>query len=143
MKKFLVILAGVIIAALTLSLTTSCKKDIDLAKSLIGTTWEAQDGTDSYILTFNSQSGCTMDKIEKDPIPNDDDSLPSDNGFTFHWFKLIIGVVICYFWFAESLASFLPLAIVVLIHESGHVVAGKLFGCFIEEMQVFFLCFVS
>ena len=66
MKKFLVILASVIVAALTLSLTTSCQKDIDLAKSLIGTTWEAQDGTDTYFLTFDSQSGCTMDKIEKE-----------------------------------------------------------------------------
>ena len=39
MKKFLVILASVIVAALTLSLTTSCQKDIEKAKSLIGTTW--------------------------------------------------------------------------------------------------------
>ena len=66
MKKFLVILASVIVAAVTLSLTTSCQKDINLAKSLIGTSWYASVGTDTYTLTFNSQSGCTMDVVDKD-----------------------------------------------------------------------------
>lgn len=66
MKKFLVILASVIAAAVTLSLTTSCQKDINLAKSLIGTTWSAQAGTDTYVLTFKSQSTCSLDEYDKD-----------------------------------------------------------------------------
>ena len=66
MKKFLVILASVIAAAITLSLTTSCQKDINLAKSLVGTTWYASEGTDTYQLKFDSQAGCTMNIIDKD-----------------------------------------------------------------------------
>ena len=66
-------------------------------------------------------------------------------GLTFHPFKLIIGVVIGYFWFFTDTdwEFILSLAIVVLIHELGHVIMGKSFVCFIEEMQVFFLSFVS
>ena len=60
MKKFLVILASVIVAALTLSLTTSCKKDIDLSKSLIGTSWTASYAGDVYTLTVTSQFDCSM-----------------------------------------------------------------------------------
>ena len=60
MKKFLVILASVIVAAVTLSLTTSCKKDIDLSKSLIGTSWTATHNNATYTLTFTSQFDCTM-----------------------------------------------------------------------------------
>ena len=60
MKKFLVILACVIVAAVTLSLTTSCKKDIDLSKSLIGTSWTAVDNGDAYTLNFTTQFDCTM-----------------------------------------------------------------------------------
>lgn len=33
--------------------------------------------------------------------------------------------------------------IVVLIHELGHVIMGKSFGCNIKEMQMFFLPFIS
>ncbi len=66
MKKILVILASVIAAAVTLSLTTSCQKDINLAKSLVGTSWSAQDGTDTYVLKFDSQSGCTMNIFDKE-----------------------------------------------------------------------------
>ncbi|MCR4564726.1 MAG: hypothetical protein K5651_01405 [Bacteroidales bacterium] len=66
MKKFLVILASVIAAAVTLSLTTSCQKDINLAKSLVGTTWYASEGTDTYHLKFDSQAGCTMNIFDKD-----------------------------------------------------------------------------
>ncbi|MBO7511097.1 MAG: hypothetical protein J6T35_07930 [Bacteroidales bacterium] len=63
MKKILVILASVLVAAV---MTTSCQKDINLAKSLIGTSWYASEGTDSYTLVFDSQSGCTMDEIDKE-----------------------------------------------------------------------------
>ena len=65
MKKFLVILASVIVAAITISLTTSCQKDINLAKSLANTAWGAQDGEEYNTLTFNSQSKCTLDVEEK------------------------------------------------------------------------------
>lgn len=69
-------------------------------------------------------------------------SQPPD-GFTFHWIQLMIGAVICYLWFYESWTSILFLALAVVIHELGHVIIGKAFGCFIQELQVFLLCFVS
>lgn len=65
MKKFLVILASVIVAAFTLSMTTSCKKDVDLAKSLVGTSWYASEGTDSYKLIFDTDKKCTMNVFDK------------------------------------------------------------------------------
>lgn len=67
----------------------------------------------------------------------------SDSGFTFHWLQLLIGAGICYYWFYQSWTSMLALALVVIIHELGHVVAGRTFGCRIDEMQVFLLCFAS
>ena len=60
MKKFLVILASVIAAVVTLSLTTSCQKDINLAKSLVGTTWYATYESVEYTLKFETQSTCTL-----------------------------------------------------------------------------------
>ena len=66
-----------------------------------------------------------------------------DSGFTFHWLQLLIGAGICYYWFYQSWTSMLELALVVIIHELGHVVAGRIFGCRIDEMQVFLLCFAS
>ena len=60
MKKFLVILASVIVAALTLSMTTSCQKDIEKAKSLIGTTWVYVENATSYTLKFTSQTECNI-----------------------------------------------------------------------------------
>lgn len=61
MKKFLVVLASVIVAALTLSLTTSCKNDMDLSKSLVGTKWSCQVDSYTYTLTFDSETACTME----------------------------------------------------------------------------------
>lgn len=77
-----------------------------------------------------------------------DDYIPqheqiTDNNFTFNWVNLFIGAALCYFWFYESWKSMACLAIVVIIHELGHVVAGKHYGCAIEEMQVFLLAFVT
>lgn len=66
MKKFLVILASVIVAAVTLSLTTSCKKDIEKAKSLIGTTWVNAGNEISRTITFTSQTNFAMDTVEGD-----------------------------------------------------------------------------
>ena len=66
-------------------------------------------------------------------------------GLTIHPFKLIIGVVVAWLWFYKDMdwELVLSLAIVVIIHELGHVVIGKSFGCIIEKMQVFLLSFVS
>lgn len=68
---------------------------------------------------------------------------PNDEGLTINWVYLFIGAAICYFWFYENWPTMLSLALVVIIHELGHVIAGKSFGCVIKEMQVFLLCFVS
>ena len=79
---------------------------------------------------------------------HDDDERPKE-GFTFKWFNLFMGLAICFFLFqgSDALAGnwpfFFYLSVVVLIHEMGHVIAGKSFGCVINEMQVFFLPFVS
>ncbi len=77
------------------------------------------------------------------------DEKRNEQGFTFRWFNLFIGAAVCLWWFQGSdglsinWSFYLCLAIVVVIHELGHVVAGKSFGCFIKEVQVFFLPFVS
>ncbi len=84
--------------------------------------------------------------VEETPTPSIDGveaQTPSDEGLKFHWVQLLIGAALCYFWFYRSWTSMLALALVVIIHELGHVVMGKKFGCFITEMQVFLLCFVS
>ncbi|MBP5397082.1 MAG: hypothetical protein J6Y32_00375 [Bacteroidales bacterium] len=59
MKKIFSILAVVVLAIATVSLT-SCQKDIDKAKSLIGTTWGYVDGGTAYTLSFTSQTACNM-----------------------------------------------------------------------------------
>lgn len=83
-----------------------------------------------------------MNEIENLPKGNEMQDN-GEEGLTFNWVQLFIGAAICYFWFYESWTSMLALAIVVIIHELGHVIAGKSFGCVIKEMQVFLLCFVS
>ena len=59
MKKILVVLLGVVLAAAALSLT-SCQKDIDNAKSLAGTTWIAVTAKmtpeTTHIITFKDQT---------------------------------------------------------------------------------------
>ena len=76
-------------------------------------------------------------------LPDELQDCHGDSGFTFHWLQLLIGAGICYYWFYQSWTSMLALALVVIIHELGHVVAGRIFGCRIDEMQVFLLCFAS
>lgn len=83
---------------------------------------------------------------ESNPVPTEEtiDKRPKD-GISFKWINLVLGVAFCIMW-AEGSSDwtlYLYLAIVVLIHELGHVVMGKSFGCNIKEMQVFFLPFVS
>lgn len=80
---------------------------------------------------------------------NFDDNEEPKAGFTFKWFNLLLGVAICFWWFdgksglAGNFSFYLCLCLAVLIHELGHVIFGKFFGCSIQEMQVFFLPFVS
>ena len=68
------------------------------------------------------------------------------DGLTFNWLNFVIGVaILAYFLIRDSwsLSFILYLAIVVIIHELGHVIAGLSFGCGIKEMKVFFLSFLS
>ena len=71
---------------------------------------------------------------------------PKD-GFTFNWLNLFLGAAICYMMtngaITDDWTFYLYLGIAVVVHELGHVIMGKSFGCFIKEMQVFFLPFVS
>ena len=88
--------------------------------------------------------------VESAPPSSDDhEGNESKEGLSFNWLNLVIGVAICIWWseggnvFSENWTSYLFLCVVVVIHELGHVIAGKSFGCYIKEMQVFFLSFVS
>ena len=79
---------------------------------------------------------------------NDDDNKPKE-GLTFKWFNLVLGVALFLALseggglFTDDWSFYIYLSIVVCIHELGHVSFGRLFGCHIKEMQVFFLPFVS
>ena len=52
MKKVLSIVLGVVLTLGAIALTSSCRKDINNAESLVGTTWVAEDGSAVYTLTF-------------------------------------------------------------------------------------------
>jgi hypothetical protein len=54
MKKIIAIIASVALAVTAIALTSSCQKDINNAKSLVGTTWTATDVEGTYTLTFPS-----------------------------------------------------------------------------------------
>ena len=68
-------------------------------------------------------------------------------GWVFNWFNFLLGVAVWLSFgknlFSDDWTFCLYLSIVVIIHELGHVILGKSFGCSIKEMQVFFLPFVS
>lgn len=78
---------------------------------------------------------------ETQEVEPTDDGMPE--GWSFEWGKLAIGVAICYYFFNSHWTVTLFFALVVIVHELGHVVFGRLFGCYIKEMQVFLLSFVS
>ena len=65
------------------------------------------------------------------------------NGFTFNWLNLFLGAAIRYMMtngaITDDWTFYLNLGIAVVIHELGHVIMGKSFGCAIKEMQVFLL----
>ena len=73
-------------------------------------------------------------------------NVPKD-GLTFNWLNLFLGGAICYMMvngaFTDDWTFYIYLGIAVVIHELGHVIMGRSFGCHIKEMQVFFLPFVS
>ena len=94
----------------------------------------------------------SMSDIDMEPSsPSTDlnEEIEQREGFTFNWFNLFLGVAFCFFVsqggsvFSDDWTFYLYLSIVVIIHELGHVVFGKSFGCLIKEMQVFFLTFLS
>ena len=65
--------------------------------------------------------------------------------FSFNWFTFVMGVAF-WFWWCEGNVDwifYIYLAIVVLIHELGHVIIGTSFGCRIKVMQVFFIPFLT
>ena len=77
------------------------------------------------------------------------DGNRSQEGFSFNMLNLVLGVAVCLWMtngsslFTDDWTFYLYLCIAVVIHELGHVVMGKSFGCHIKEMQVFFLPFIS
>ena len=56
MKKIFYVVLGVVLTLGAVALTSSCKKDIDNAESLVGSLWTCQDDGDVYELTFPSSS---------------------------------------------------------------------------------------
>jgi len=79
---------------------------------------------------------------ETNPYLPDDDNEPE--GFTFNWIPLVLAVSYLLLNRQQGNWSFyVYLALVVIIHEMGHVVMGKAFGCVIKRMQVFFFSFVT
>ena len=66
-------------------------------------------------------------------------------GFSFSIFKFVIGTAFFLAFFGSHLdwIFLISLAIAILCHEAGHVIAGKTFGCHIKEMQVFLFSFLS
>lgn len=87
--------------------------------------------------------------VNREAAPRPDDNSGKQEGLSFNMLNLVLGVAVCVWMASESglhaddWSYYLYLCIAVVIHELGHVVIGKSFGCFIKEMQVFFLPFVS
>ena len=95
--------------------------------------------SDYYIESEQSSSEMNDNKQSQKP----------QEGLTFKWINLLFGAVIFLGlskggdFFTNDWTVYIYLAVVVIIHELGHVIAGKSFGCYIQEMQVFFLSFIS
>lgn len=82
------------------------------------------------------------DTVPPPPPPaGDNDRYPE--GITFNWIPLAIAVMFCISGAVSDWRFYLTLAVAVIIHEFGHVIMGKAFGCSIAEMQVFFFSFLS
>ena len=83
------------------------------------------------------------------PSPDFNEGQEAKEGVTFNWFNLLIGVGIFLSLsksgniFSDDFTVYPFFAIAVIIHELGHVIIGKSFGCYIKQIQVFFLSFIS
>lgn len=75
------------------------------------------------------------------PAPAPKEKYPE--GISFNWVPLVIAVMFCISGAVSDWNFYLTLAVAVIIHELGHVIIGKSFGCDIAEMQVFFFSFIS
>ena len=84
-----------------------------------------------------------------EPTPDLNNDEESEEGFTFRWASLLWGAAIFFILsqeggiFSSDWRFYIYLAVVVIIHELGHVIIGKSFKCHIKEFQVFFLQFIS
>ena len=73
--------------------------------------------------------------------PNLNGGRQPKEGVTFNWTNLLIGAFLFFGLFngsnifTDDWTFYIYLAVVVIIHELGHVIMGKSFGCFIQEMQ--------
>lgn len=104
--------------------------------------------TENDSLTSEEREEQMADEQSEPLSPEVTDEEEPQEGFAFDMTSLVIGVAFCFFMFGESLSSgnwtfLLYLFAVVIIHEMGHVTAGKIFGCAIQEMQVFFFPFLT
>lgn len=90
-----------------------------------------------------------IDRVASAPSSDLNDDKEHQEGLTFNWFNLFLGVGIFIMMtsgnnvFSDDWTYYLYLCVAVVLHELGHVIMGKSFGCYIKEMQVFFLSFVS
>ena len=63
MKKFIAILVGAVLTLGAIALTSSCQKDINNAKSLVGSTWAGVSNSREYNLTFASSTDFDMEVL--------------------------------------------------------------------------------
>ena len=107
--------------------------------------------SESHLIPSEAENAPMSDQDMNGASPSTDsnENRKDRTGITFNWFNLLIGgAVILGFrrsgdFFSGDFSTYLFLALAVVIHEMGHVVMGKAFGCMIREMQVFFLSFIS
>lgn len=65
MKKFFAILIGAVLTVVTVALTSSCKKDIANAESLVGTEWVCETALSTYTLNFTTSTSFKFTETAK------------------------------------------------------------------------------
>lgn len=65
MKKFFAFLVGAVLTVTTIALTSSCKKDIANAESLVGTEWVCETALSTFTLTFPTSSSFKFTETAK------------------------------------------------------------------------------
>ena len=92
----------------------------------------------------NNQAKYNQASTEEMNLELNEDKGPKE-GFSFNWITFALGVAFWYWWCEGNVdwIFYIYLAIVVLIHELGHVIIGTSFGCRIKVMQVFFIPFLT